>query len=127
MFFLLFQNTRFTPDSVKYELSLSDNLVRLLELHVSITMHPILENLTKTRQLMSSLLKASSNCPPENRLNLIRLLGLLLTPSYQLNMGENNNSVSSNAILSMFLSAVDRGNEEIINYEKATLINCLLN
>ena len=111
---------------MKYELSLSDDLVRLLELHVSITIHPILENLTKTRRLMSSLLKVSSNCPPDNRLNFIRLLGLLLTPSYQLNMGENNNSVS-NDILSMFLSAVDRGNQEIIHSEKATLINCLLN
>lgn len=127
MFFLFFEIIRFTPDAVKYELSLSDDLVRLLELHVSITIHPILENLTKTRRLMSSLLKVSSNCPPENRLNFIRLLGLLLTPSYQSNMGENNNSVSSNDILSMFLSAVDRGNQEIIHYEKATLINCLLN
>lgn len=112
MIFLLFQNARFTPDSVKYELSLSDDLVRLLELHVSITIHPILENLTKTRKLMSSLLKASSNCPPENRLNLIRLLGLLLTPSYQSTMGEDN-SLTSTDILAIFLSAVDKGKKKI--------------
>jgi hypothetical protein len=60
---------------------------------------------------MSSLLKVSSNCPPENRLNFIRLLGLLLTPSYQLTMGENNETSSSD-ILAMFLLAVDKGKEK---------------
>ena len=110
MIFSLFKIVRFTPDAIKYELSLSDDLVRLLELHISITIHPILEHLTKTRQFMSSLLKVSSNCPPENRLNLIRLLGVLLTPSYQLAIGENN-SFTSTDLLAMFLSAVDKGNE----------------
>lgn len=123
MIFLLFENVRFTPDAVKCELSLSDDLVRLLELHVSVTIHPVLENLTKTRQLLSSLLKVSSNCPPENRLNFVRLLGLLLTPSYQSNMGDNNN-ISFSDILAMFLSAVDKGKEKKKHCQKAVIIHC---
>ncbi|KAI9562892.1 hypothetical protein GHT06_010348 [Daphnia sinensis] len=107
---LVFQLLQFTPDAVKYKIPVGDDLVRLLELHVSIAIHPILEKLTKTRQLLPSLLKASSNCSSENQLNLIRLLGLLLTPNYQLNV--RNYGITTSDILAIFLSAVNQGHAE---------------
>ena len=101
---ITFHFVRFTPDAIKFHLSISDDLVRLLELHISITVHPLLENLAKSRRLKPSLLKASSNCLPENRLNL----GLLLTPGYASVM-EDNGNLTTCELLPVFLTSVDYG------------------
>ena len=101
--------SRFTPDAVKYELHLSDELVRLLELHISITIHPLLEYLARNRKLLQVLVKASSQCTVENRLYFTRLLGLFITPNYQLMFRESSFGCTSE-LLQIFLSSVDCGN-----------------
>lgn len=102
---------------MKYELQLSEDLVRLLELHVAIAVHPLLENLLRSGPFLKVSLRRdmfSSQPRTVDRLSFIRLLGLLLTPSYQ---SLNLNSDSLYNLLDLFLSNVDQGTKKMILIE----------
>ena len=94
---------------VKLELpAINDDSIRLLELHLSIAVHPLLNHLVKTKRFWSSLEKVSQSSIESNDvLDLYRLLGLLLTPNYQSNLYDN---VCSYQLLELFLCTTDRGN-----------------
>lgn len=85
---------------------------RLLESHLSIAVHPLLNHLVKSKRFWSSLEKAShSTIEGNNLLDLYRLLGLLLTPSYQSNLCEN---ISFYQLLELFLYTTDRGKISLV-------------
>jgi len=97
---------RFTPDAAKYELLVSDDQARILEQQLSVAIHPLLEHLLRTNQFLTNLQKVASGCLAENRLNVLRLLGQLLTPDYQVNISEH-----FVCLLDMFLQNVELGNQ----------------
>ena len=100
---------RFAPDYIRYELPYNNDLIHILELHVSITTHPILENLIKTQRFLSTLAKISAtSCSGGYRLNLMRFLGMLLSPTYQ-SIVEESKSGSSIELLNILFCVVDQG------------------
>ena len=112
---------RFTPDVAKYELLISDDLALILEQHVSIAIHPLLEHLLKTSQFVNALQKLSTGCQPDTRLNLLRLVGHLLTPDYQQYISEH-----FVCLLTIFLQNVDLGNYHLHKWIIMWPLNCNL-
>ena len=97
---------------VHLELALTNDLARLLELHVSVATHPLLESLLKSRPFLRRTLAACLDQQSDgNRLSIIRLLGILLTPAIQqLIRKSHQDDDHLSGLLEMFLTAVDEGN-----------------
>lgn len=111
--FLIWSNFyffRFSPDMITHGIGITESydLIRLLEVHVSVTVHPILENLVRTQRFLPTLMKISSSCS-NNRLNLMRLLGVLFTTTYQSVVEENRRGSLKSDLLSILLRVVDQG------------------
>lgn len=96
---------------VKHDLALSNDLVQLLELHISVAVHPLLGSLSKSRHFLSTLRRSSPS--DEQRLSFIRLLGLLLTPTYQVLVVKDSDNLAS--LMDLFLSGIDQGKLILLN------------
>ena len=97
---------RFTPDVLKCDQQIPDDLIRLMESQIATTIHPLLNHLIMTKQLMPCLQKATTRCSVSDRLHLCRIVGLMLTLYYQSTLGHN---IELHELLELFLSNVDQG------------------
>lgn len=102
----LFLFFRFIPDAAKFDLRFSDQAIRLLETNVTLTIHPFVENLLKTKQFKCSLESAIENYPQEHIRYFLRVLGLLMTPCYSSNLSAH---FTTKELLNIFISTAERG------------------
>ena len=91
---------------VEAEFGLADELNRLLESQVGVALHPLLNHVVLSRRLAPCLERAAGRGRPQDRWHLCRLLGLLLTPSYQSTL---SHLVPPHQILDLFLTNLDHG------------------